>query len=101
MSFIKQCKFLVWYFFIAFTCTMYTVTLPANIVIGIVTNSVSKHIHTVHTHCKNGVVMYKCWYTKVLDWSTLKIHVEYPDTGKQVHHWWQDLMYNAWSSKGK
>lgn len=60
MSFIKQCKFLVWYFFIAFTCTMYTVTLPANIVISIVTNSVSKHIHTVHTHCKNGVVMYKC-----------------------------------------
>ena len=44
----------------AFTCTMYTVTLPANIVISIVTNSVSKHIHTVHTHCKNGVVMYKC-----------------------------------------
>ena len=41
-----------------------------------------KHIHTVHTHCKNGVVMYKCVglvYFK-------KIHVEYPDTSKQVHH---------------
>lgn len=66
----------------AFTCTMYTVTLPANIVISIVTNSVSKHIHTVHTHCKNGVVMYKCVglvYFK-------KIHVKYPDTSKQVHH---------------
>ena len=35
-------KFEVWYLFMAFTGTVYTMALPANILISIITNSVSK-----------------------------------------------------------